>query len=145
MASQVVAVLLVAQPQGAHAFTCQKVVGAHPHVLDGAQYAVAQSAPTLHPTPYGHFVAHEPPQSSDVSLPLSRPSSHVDATHLPPTEQTPDAQSATLSHAEPTAQVARHVPPQSTLISPPLSLPSSQWVATHVLCTLHNAVMQSTS
>jgi hypothetical protein len=93
-----------------------------------------QSASTLQPHCTLHFVAHEAPQSTSLSMPLWTPSVHEGTAHWVPVH-TPLWQSAAFAQLLPSAHVA-HEAPQSTSLSAPLWTPSvhdgtAQWVPVH--------------
>jgi hypothetical protein len=104
----------------------------------GSHAPEVQSAGAAQERPSWHFVAHDPPQSTSVSLPFRNPSAHVGAAHsLVPGLQKSVAQSAATAQPCPLAQVcgtasARHAaPPQSTPVSLPFLKPSAQVGAAH--------------
>jgi hypothetical protein len=107
-----------------HAFATQRCVV----VL---QKALAQSAAALQPRPVAHFVLHEPPQSTSLSVPFLTPSLHESATQrCDVVLQTPLVQSPPAEHPPPVAHLVAHVPPQSTSVSLPSLTPSWQALAT---------------
>jgi hypothetical protein len=90
-----------------------------------------QSAPTLHAFKSAHFVPHEPPQSTSVSVPFFTLSLQLPAVHMLPL-QTPLKQSLPAVHDRPPAQrVQLDVPPQSTADSPPFLTVSLQAAVAH--------------
>jgi hypothetical protein len=78
-----------------------------------------QSASTLQPHCTLHFVAHELPQSTSVSVPLWTPSVHDGTAQRLPVH-TPLWQSAAFAQLLPSAHVVAHEPPQSTSVLSPL-------------------------
>jgi hypothetical protein len=96
----------------------------------------AQSALPEQPSPTGHFVAQEPPQSTSVSPSFFTASLHVPARQRPP-EHLPllgNTQSAFVPQPWPTPQPVQ-VPPQSTAVSVPFCTPSLHVAAWHVPAT----------
>ncbi len=100
-----------------------------------------QSESTVQPWSGPHFLglnpdAHEPPQSTSVSLPFWTPSAHVGTRHVF-CLQTPCRQSSAASQICPGAHVAPHAPPQSMSVSSPFFVPSSHVAGTHSLAREH--------
>jgi hypothetical protein len=94
----------------------------------------AQSWPALHG-------AHEPPQSTSVSLPLLTPSEQLGGWHCPP-PHTLLVQSLPAVHVCPTAQSPQAAPPQSTSVSVPFFTPSVH-VALWQTLPVHTLLLQS--
>jgi hypothetical protein len=69
--------------------------------------------------PSAHFVAHEPPQSTSLSVPLRTPSGHEGTAQWVPVH-TPLWQSAAFAQLLPSMHVFAHEPPQSVSLSVPL-------------------------
>jgi hypothetical protein len=108
----------------------------------GPQMPFMQSPATVQarPSPHVRFVgaiAHEPPQSTAVSLPFLTVSVQVGAAHAPAV-QTPLAQFAPLlaplPHIFPVAQGGQ-LPPQSTSVSVPFLVVSAHEAAAHTPLT----------
>ena len=79
-----------------------------------------QSSPFAQPSPSAHFVAQIPPQSTSVSCPFCRPSSHCVATHnWDCALQKVDLQSVPFAQPSPSAHVVAQIPPQSAPVSWP--------------------------
>jgi hypothetical protein len=77
----------------------------------------------MHDCPSAHFVAHEPPQSTSVSLPFCALSVHVGATQKPP-EQLLDSQSLLVLQVFVRMHFDGHAAPQSISASVPFLTPS---------------------
>jgi hypothetical protein len=87
----------------------------------GPHEELVQSAPVLQPLPSVHFVGHEPPQSTPVSVPFWVLSVQEGALQVP--LQMPSTQSLAMLQLFPSAQGA-HEPPQSMSVSSPSFCPS---------------------
>jgi hypothetical protein len=107
-----------------------------------AQTPLAQFAPLLpHIRPVAHgwpmgAAAHEPPQSTSLSLPFSMPSLQLAGVQVPFAPQMPFRQSAATAQPLPSPHflpvgAATHEPPQSTAVSLPFFTPSLQVGAAH--------------
>jgi hypothetical protein len=96
------------------------------------QILLVQSLGDMQARPLAHF-AHEPPQSTSVSLPFFTPSVHVPAHggHTLPPQSTP----VSLPFFAPSVHVPAHgghtLPPQSTPVSLPFFTPSVHTGALH--------------
>src|SRR5215471_18935551 len=88
--------------------------------------ALWQSPATMQPNPLTHFEAgaHEPPQSTSVSVPFSTPSLHAGTWHTLVVHFLL-VQSLLTEHALPLAQLGHEAPPQSTSVSVPFLTLSS--------------------